>query len=306
MAIAIKKTLLTSVAITVLALVGCQASNNNTSNNNSAPAVDPAVSDPKVLKVALLPDENASTIIKNNEGLEKYLEEKVGKDVELVVTTDYSSMIEAASNGRLDLAYFGPLSYVLAKTKSNIEPFAALKKDGETTYKSVLIANNDSGVTSIEQASGKTVAFGDQASTSSHLIPKSMLAAKGLQPKKDYQEAFVGSHDAVALAVQNNNAQVGGLSQPIFESLVERQVIDSNKVKVVAESQPFPQYPWTMRSDLNPELKSKIREAFVDLKDEAVLKPFKADGFDAIEDQDYDVVRDLGKILNLDFEQLSK
>lgn len=312
MAIAIQKNLLTSMAVAVLALVGCQAPNNTATNGSAAPsanpaaAVDPSVSDPKTLKVALLPDETPSTIIKNNEGLEKYLEEKIGKDVELVVTTDYSSMIEAASNGRLDLAYFGPLSYVLAKTKSNIEPFAALKKDGDTTYKSVIIANTNSGVNSIEQAAGKTVAFGDQASTSSHLIPKSMLTEKGLQPKKDYQEAFVGSHDAVALAVQNNNAQVGGLSQPIFDSLIERKVIDSNKVKVLAESKPFPQYPWTMRSDLNPELKTKIRSAFVDLKDTTVLKPFKADGFDVITDKDYDVVRDLGKTLNLDFEKLNK
>jgi phosphonate transport system substrate-binding protein len=311
MAIAIQKKLLTSVAVAVFALVGCQASDNTTNgsaspNAQSAAAVDPSVSDPKTLKVALLPDENASTIIKNNQGLEKYLEEKLGKDVELVVTTDYSSMIEAASNGRLDLAYFGPLSYVLAKTKSNIEPFAALRKDGETTYKSVIIANINSGVTSIEQAAGKTVAFGDQASTSSHLIPKSMLAEKGLQPKTNYQEVFAGSHDAVALAVQNNNAQVGGLSKPIFASLIERKIIDSNKVKVLAESKPFPQYPWTMRSDLNPELKAKIRAAFIEMNDKAILKPFKADGFNAIEDKDYDVVRDLGKILNLDFEKLNK
>ncbi|MBE9054156.1 phosphate/phosphite/phosphonate ABC transporter substrate-binding protein [Nostocales cyanobacterium LEGE 11386] len=311
MEIAMQKKLLTSVAVAVLALVGCQAPNNTATNGSASPsantaaAVDPSVSDPDTLKVALLPDENASTIIKNNQGLEKYLEEKLGKDIELVVTTDYSSMIEAASNGRLELAYFGPLSYVLAKTKSNIEPFAALKKDGETTYKSVIIANVKSGVNSIEQAAGKTVAYGDQASTSSHLIPKSMIADKGLQPKKDYQEAFVGSHDAVALAVQNNNAQIGGLSKPIFESLIERKIIDSSKVKILAESKPFPQYPWTMRSDLNPELKAKISSAFVELKDEEILQAFKADGFDAITDQDYDVVRDLGKTLNLDFEKLN-
>ena len=71
-------------------------------------AADP---DPQTLKVALLPDENASTIIKNNQGLKDYLEAQLGKKVELIVTTDYSSMIEAMRHGRLDLAYFGPLSY---------------------------------------------------------------------------------------------------------------------------------------------------------------------------------------------------
>ena len=68
--------------------------------------------DPDMLKVALLPDENAGTVIKNNQPLKEYLETTLGKKVELIVTTDYSSMIEAMRHGRLDLAYFGPLSYV--------------------------------------------------------------------------------------------------------------------------------------------------------------------------------------------------
>lgn len=256
--------------------------------------------DPATLKVALLPDENASTVIKNNQSLKDYLEKTLGKKIELIVTTDYSSMIEAMRHGRLDLAYFGPLSYVLARQKSEIEPFVALKTKGSTTYQSVVIANTVSGVSRIEDIKGKNMAYGDKASTSSHLIPKSVLAEKGLDVGRDYQEHFVGSHDAVAIAVQNGHAQAGGLSRPIFESLVERKVIDSAKVKVLGYSKPFPQYPWTMRSNLKPELKDQIRNAFLKLKEPAVLKAFKADGFDTITDQQYDVVRNLGHLLKID------
>jgi phosphonate transport system substrate-binding protein len=156
------------------------------------------------------------------------------------------------------------------------------------------------GVNNIADIVGKNMAYGDTASTSSHLIPKSMLAKQGLKAGKDYQEHFLGSHDTVALSVQNNKAQAGGLSKTIFESLVKRGMIDPAKVKVLAESEPFPEYPWTMRSDLAPGLKEKIRHAFLNLKDPELLKPFKADGFAVITDQDYDKVRDLAKILNLD------
>lgn len=133
---------------------------------------------PETLRVALLPDENASEVIKNNEPLKSYLEEQLGLEVELVVTTDYSSMIEAMAGGRLELGYFGPLSYVLAQEKADIEPFAALQEvEGEDpTYQSVFIANSESGIESLDDVAGKTVAWGDQASTSSHLIPKAMLA----------------------------------------------------------------------------------------------------------------------------------
>ena len=263
-----------------------------------AHAADP---DPSTLKVALLPDENAATIIKKNRPLQEYLEQKLGKKVELIVTTDYSSMIEAMRHGRLDLAYFGPLSYVLAKQKSDIEPFAAIRQQGKTTYQAVIIANKSAGITKLEDIAGKDVAFGDKASTSSHLIPKSMLAEKNLYAGKNYREHFVGAHDAVAISVQNGHAQAGGLSKPIFETLLQRGLVKPDKVMVIAESKPFPQYPWTMRSSLNPRLKQKIRAAFLEINDPAILKPFKAEGFGAVSDKDYDVVRNLGSLLKLDF-----
>ena len=265
----------------------------------AAHGVFAAEADPKILKVALLPDENASTVIKNNQALKQYLEKELRKSIELIVTTDYSSMIEAMRHGRIDIAYFGPLSYVLAKSKADIEAFAGLKKDGSTTYKAVVIANAQTGIKTISDIAGKNMAFGDQASTSSHLIPKSMLMEKGLKAGKDYREHFVGSHDAVANIVQNGKAQAGGLSKPIFEALIQKGIIDPGRVKVIAESSPYPQYPWTMRSDLKPELKSKIRSAFLDLKDKDVLKTFKAEGFGAMTDKDYDVIRNLAGILNL-------
>ena len=77
-------------------------------------------------------------------------------------------------------------------------------------------------------------------------------------------------------------------------------MIKPQKVKVIATSMPFPQYPWTMRSDLNPQLKQKIRTAFLEINDPAVLKPFKAEGFGAVTDKDYNVVRNLGSLLKLD------
>ena len=262
-------------------------------------SVQAADRDPDTLRVALLPDEDAATIIKQNEGLKNYLEAKLGKKVKLVVTTDYSSMIEAMRFGRLELGYFGPLSYTLAKSKADIEPFAARMKKGSTTYHAVLIGNKAAGVTTLADVKGKQVAYGDIASTSSHLIPKKMLLDGGLETKKDYKENFLGAHDAVALAVQNGHAQAGGLSQPIFKSLVKRGIISLDKVKVLQVSKPYPQYPWAMRSDLNSELKAKIRDAFVNLKDKKVLKPFKAQGFGAMTDQHYDVIRALSKALNL-------
>ena len=102
------------------------------------------------------------------------------------------------------------------------------------------------------------------------------------------------------LNVERGNAQVGGLSRPILERLLEKGSIDSNKVKVLAYSDPIPQYPWVMRTDLVPALQQKLKDAFYSLKKgtpagDAVLKPFKADGFAKITDADYNIIREIRK-----------
>ncbi|MEM8882684.1 MAG: phosphate/phosphite/phosphonate ABC transporter substrate-binding protein [Planctomycetota bacterium] len=259
---------------------------------------------PDTLKVAVLPDEDPSKLIKDNEKFVAYLEEKIGKKIELVPMTDYSTMVESMRSGRLHLAYFGPLSYCLCKQKAEIEAFAAKTKKGKAKYRSIIIGNKAAGIATVADIKGKTMAYGDPASTSSHLIPKSVLAGDGLTVDKDYKEQFLGAHDAVALNVQSGNAQAGGLSEPIFESLVERGVIKLDKVNRVKHSDWFPQYPWAMQSNLAPELKEKIKTAFYELKDEEILKPLKASGFVPIEDKDYDVVRNLATLLGKDLSEL--
>lgn len=270
----------------------------------AAPFTHAAEANPDTLKVALLPDENASELIKRNQPLKDYLENRLNKKVQLIVTTDYSSMIEAMRFGRIDIGYFGPLSYVLARSKSDIEPFAAMITGGKPTYRSVVIANAKSGIEKIEDINGKKMAYGDRASTSSHLIPKTMLTEKGLVAEQNYSQHFVGTHDAVAVNVANGNADAGGLSEVIWAHVLDRKLVDPAKVKVLGYSKEYPQYPWAMRSNLKSELKSDIKAAFLELKDETVLNNFKAEGFASITDKDYDVIREMGTLLKLDLAKM--
>jgi len=86
-------------------------------------------------------------LIQNAQPLKHYLEKTLNKKIELVVTTDYSSMIEAMRFGRIEVAYFGPFSYVLAKSRApGIEPFAVGVEKGQPFYNSILIANADGPV----------------------------------------------------------------------------------------------------------------------------------------------------------------
>lgn len=271
-------------------------------------AAGPVLADkanPDKLRVALLPDENAATLIQNAQPLKKYLEETLGKEVEIIVTTDYSSMIEAMRFGRIEVGYFGPFSYVLAKSKApEIEPFAVGVEKGKPNYQSILIANVDGPVKELKDVRGHPFAFGDQASTSSHLAPRSHLAKNGLIGDIDYKVVHLGKHDAVARAVAAGQVPAGALSEQIFRTLVEGNKIDATKVKMIALSDPIPNYPMTLQGYLNPELKEQIKKAFLDLKDPTILKLFRVEALAPATDQDYDVLRDMAKILQLDIAKL--
>jgi phosphonate transport system substrate-binding protein len=262
--------------------------------------------DPAKLRVALLPDENASTLIQNAQPLKAYLEKTLKKEIELVVTTDYSSMIEAMRFGRIEVAYFGPFSYVLAKSRApEIEPFAVGVERGAPFYTSILIATANGPVKTLADVRGKPFGFGDQASTSSHLAPRAHLLSKaGLDGDKDYKPVHLGTHDAVARAVQAGQVPAGALSKPIFDNLVARGTIDATKVIQLDLSPAIPNYPIVMQGNLAPALKQAIRSAFLDMKDKEVLKSFRVESFAATDDKAYDVLRDTAKVLKLDLAKM--
>ena len=262
--------------------------------------------DPAKLRVALLPDENAATLIQQAQPLKDHLEKTLGKQIDLVVTTDYSSMIEAMRFGRIEVAYFGPFSYVLAKSRApGIEPFAVGIEKGSPTYNSIIIAQAEGPVKTIADIKGRPFGYGDQASTSSHLIPRAHLLRNGLDGAKDYRPVHLGTHDGVARAVQNGQVPAGALSKAIYEALIARKSIDGDKLKVIAITDPIPNYPMVMQGDLAPALKDNIRKSFIELKDPAVLKAFRVEGFAATDDKAYDILRETAKILDLDLGKMS-
>lgn len=265
-------------------------------------AVQAEGKDPRTLRVALLPDENASTLIQNAQPLKRHLEKTLNKRIELIVTTDYSSMIEAMRFGRIEIAYFGPFSYVLAKSRApNIEPFAVGIEGGSPTYHSVIIAGINSPVKTLEDIRGTSFGYGDQASTSSHLAPRAhLLKSANLDGEKDYRPVHLGTHDAVARAVQAGQIPAGALSKAILDVLVARGTIDADKIIELELTPPIPNYPIVMQGDLAPGLKQAIRDSFLNMSDAEVLQAFRVEGFAETDDSAYDILRDTARILNLE------
>lgn len=259
--------------------------------------------DGNVLKVGLIPNENHAEMLSINEPLKEYLQAELDMEVELFVAADYVGVIEAMNAGRLDIAYYGPLTYVLASDKLGAIPLVKAEVKGSPTYHSIIITRKDSGVETADDLKGQIFAFGDPASTSSHLMPNAMLRQEGINPDTDLDVVFTGGHDAVAMAVFSGDAAAGGMNENNYYNLINQGIINEDEVKVLLKSEEIPEYPWAARKDLNPDLVDKLIEAFVKIDDMAILEPQLATGFVPAENSDYDVIRDLVDILGLDLEE---
>ena len=121
---------------------------------------------PQKLVVGLLPGESAPTVMRLNEPLRTYLEKRLGIPVEIFVGANYAATGEALRFGRIDIAYLGPVTYILRSRAAKLEPFARPSHDVVgPTFKAVVIVPADSPARSLKDLKGGEIAFGEKGST---------------------------------------------------------------------------------------------------------------------------------------------
>ncbi|MDR0216627.1 MAG: phosphonate ABC transporter substrate-binding protein [Comamonas sp.] len=258
---------------------------------------------PTELRVGLIPSEDAQAMVRASQQVMEQLAAKTGMKVRPFVANDYNGVIEAMRSGKIDVAYFGPFSYVLASQLANAEAFAipVSKKSGQSSYQSILITRKDKGLNTVAQLQGKTFAFVDPSSASGHLFPKAGLKGEGVDTDKYFSRViFSGSHDASILAVANNKVDAAAVAEPIFFNAVAKGHVKAEDFQVVWRSQPIPESPMAWRKNLDASTKQKVATALAEIKGLPWGDRGELNGFASTNDQAYDVVRATAKALNLD------
>ena len=257
----------------------------------------------RALTIGLIPAEDSQAMIESSRQVLDALQQQLGMPVKPFVATDYNGVIEALRAKKLDVAYLGPFSYVLASSVAEVEAFsvAVTKKTGQSAYRSVILARKDSGLRSVAELKGRNFAFVDPSSASGHLFPKAGLQQTGLDPETYFgRVVFSGSHDASILAVANKKVDAAAVADRIFNSAVAKGTVKQDDFVVLWSSRPIPESPMVWRKDLDPALKEKLAKALANLKDVKWGDQGVLNGFQPTSDAAYDVVRDTAKVLKLD------
>jgi len=217
------------------------------------------------LRVSAIPDEAPTELLRKFEPLGKYLSKQLGMEVKFVPVADYPAVVESLASDRLDLAWLGGFTFVQVHLKDpTATPLVQREQDAQFTSK-FITANP--AVKSLADLKGKSFAFGSISSTSGSLMPRYfMLKEDNIKPENYFSRvAYSGAHDATVAWVQAGKVDGGVLNASVWQKLVDAGKVDTSKVKVFATTPAYYDYNWTVRGNMAPALKAKIKQAFLDL-----------------------------------------
>jgi phosphonate transport system substrate-binding protein len=253
----------------------------------------------KPLHLVLTPSQKPTDLLAAGEEFGRVLGQLVGIPVRVTVASDYAAVIEALRNQTADLAFVHPAGYVLANREAKARIVAKNQWHGKTTFTSRIYVRKESGIKTLDELRGKTMAFVDPASSSGYIYPMVMLIQRGLvknrDPKTFFREVtFAGSHDASMQALLNGH--VDAIAS--FDMAREQYLKDPaqrERVVFVAETTPIPEAGIAAREKLDPAVFARVRGALLKIQGPQhaplLKRLYDIDGFEPAEDREYDPVR---------------
>jgi phosphonate transport system substrate-binding protein len=236
----------------------------------------------KEFRIGLLGGENTQARLARYDGFQHLLQERLGIPVKLFPAADYAGVMQAMAAGQLELSEFSPSAFAGAWLDCKcIEPAVVpLEKDGTVFYVAVMLTRRDSGITSIQQMKGHSLAWADPNSASGYLIPSATLRGMGIDLSDGAyfsRTGFAGGHEQGIIAVLNKQYDAcvtwtsgqgdiaEGYSRGALRGMVDRGMLKMSDVNIIWRSAKIPNGPWGLRSSLPPDLKAAVTAFLLDL-----------------------------------------
>ncbi len=250
---------------------------------------------PKEVTFGVIPVAGATSIKDTFGGLAKYLEKQLGVKVKMQTASDYAGIIAAMQFKKVDIAYFGPKSYVEAAKRAGAEAVATEvdAESGLPGYYGMIITKKGSGLKTLEDIKGKKWAFTSSHSTSGTLVPTVMFSKKGIDPQKYFSKVlYSGGHETSILSVKAGKVDAASTNNLDYNRGLGRNW-DKNDFNIIWKSDIIPGSPMTVRKDLPTSFKMAVKGAFLSLKDKKLLAQMKIAGYVPGDDSFYDPIREL-------------
>jgi phosphonate transport system substrate-binding protein len=234
--------------------------------------------DVEKLTIGFIPLEKADELSSKAQSLEEFLENELGVDVEIVVPTDYETIIEGMRFGHIDAAFMDTGPAWIAHQRSGSEAVLAELVEGKVNYQATVWARSDNtSIQTIEDVVGKKVAFTSITGSSGFVRPMGTLVTGGhIQVEGDDIVAlemalsenfesytFAGGYKAALQLLINENVDVAFGSDIAAQKYLELD--DQAKIRPVTTVGPVPSHVFMVNADMSESTKNALVGALVKL-----------------------------------------
>ncbi len=285
-----------TVPLALLLLVACQ-------NNVDQP----------VMKIGYMNCNSKEETLNRFRPLTSYLSKKLGIKFE-TVPVDTQDFPERFAAGEFEFTHTNSLVYVIMRENHQIELVATEKRGnyGSRTA-GTIIARKGKGIEKLADIKGKRMIFGPQLAPSGFLAQYDLLLRKGIDPELDiaYYAIPPGSfkHEKVVYGVYFGQFDVGAAPALDLELMTREGKITADDFVILGQSPTFPYCTFGARKDVAPELIQKFRQVLIELSHATtvdhqgeqlkVLASAWIDGFEVLDDSEYNLLREMAKNANM-------
>ena len=190
-----------------------------------------------------------------------------GVPMDVRLYKDYDLQNQALMDGEIEIAWNSPLAWLDAQKLAGGTCRAIAMRDTDRDRVSHLVVANDSGIESIEDLKGKTVALGAKDSPQARLIPQGLLLRNGLKPGADYTEKrfdllvglhgdHIGGEKEAFECLKNGEADATAMIDLNWQAWTKDGTIDPAKFKILATTDQYDHCVFTVKQDF-PEIREK-------------------------------------------------
>ncbi|MEO1123775.1 MAG: phosphate/phosphite/phosphonate ABC transporter substrate-binding protein [Cyanobacteria bacterium J06639_16] len=216
--------------------------------------------------------------------------------IEFYPVENYSAAAPALLANELDLAFAGPSEYLILRARAEAVPLVGITRPG---YYSVIMARTNSGIETLAELKGKTIAMRTEGSTAGHIVPTKLLMDAGLSAKGDFDVVMLDLDSLPALL--NGEVDAWADSSTRYVELVQNQGLANTEIKVLAQGENLPPDVFMANPGLDKGFIEELRSKILNNKDSLMAallaseanQKYRESRIIAAQDIDYQTLRDM-------------
>jgi phosphonate transport system substrate-binding protein len=193
----------------------------------------------------------------------------------VLMARDAQQMASYLRRGQVDWVTETAGTAMLLQQRGNAQPLLLTERDGVSRYRTVFFVRHDSGLKNIEDLSGRSVAFQNNASTSAYFVPAIELLRRKLSlslllsPMDKPSDRTVGyvfarSELNIGAWVHKRLVDAGTMSDIDWNNPARVPPSFRKDLEVIFTTEPVPRALEMVRSDLDPKVQARLREVLIE------------------------------------------